>query len=309
MNRLFVVLLSLSLAWPVQAKSPVRLPSPFRPLATLQFRVPEKAQWTIKVDAWIGKTHLETQTAAWVYSPGPSYKAKLYAVGPYFAGVSPSMVGRFDQVLAAEPNAVVFNGGYWYGDPYVSAGLLMVAGYAVRQFDFANTNGLYAQSAVLCIGTNGHIRPIWTGHFDGGRAFVAKECQSALQTGPFVVEPGGKNGISRLSTAVVRTILGFDAAGVPTLVVFQQPVDLMVAAEFLRAPVAADNGAPLRSGAVTIRNGATPSGLLSSSGLGLDSAVNLNGDAGAVAFNGPNRPVIGYSSIALPSAFSLQAVP
>lgn len=257
-------------------------------------------QWLIKVDATIAGTHLSYRTAAWVYSPGPDYRLKLYAVGPYFTGPIANHATDLAQIIAEEPRAAVFNGGYWDNYPFIPAGLFVQNGQTQHGFDFAKTpGGDFGQSAVVCLSKDGQFTLRQTRDYASSIAQIKQDCFSSLQAGPFVVEKG-ESGIRQLHERdfSIRTILGTTSAHIPTLIIFQQPVHLLVAAEFLRT-----KGNTTRN--VVIGNKSGGSGLQSSGGLGLLDAVNLNGAAGVVCFFEGHR-VAGYSTLALPSAFSLQ---
>ena len=259
--------------------------------------------WTVAVDAHIAGAALHYNAKAWVYSPGKQYSATIYAIGPYRSSQSTlPIVASFHDVLAREPQAAVFNGGYSDDGFYVPSGLLLVQGRVAHPMSFEKPNGQdYGLSAIVCIDPAGRLLPLHTAAFDNRTSSIKTQCSSAFQAGPFIVENGQsairQTEIAKKRPPAFRTILGFDAQGVPYLIVFTQKVHLLVAAEFLL-------GRPGKPGTASIRNAKTPSGLASNTGLGLRTAINLNGDTSSV-FYFRGRHFIGDASAAMPSAVAL----
>ena len=272
--------------------------------ATAPAAADEPVSWTIAVDISVGPARAAYTAKAWVYSPGPNYRATLYAVGPYAvaAGLG-TAVARFDEIIARDPAAAVFNGGFWDDGPFMPAGLLLIGGRATHPFSFQKTDGHdYDLSAVVCLDGKGRLAPLQTQDFVSPTAQIKSQCSSALQAGPIVVQNGANairpSEISDNKAPALRTILGFDSSGTPYVVIFQTPVHLFVAAAFLQAPTAS-------IGSARIANARSPGMLQVTSGLGLRNAVNLNGDTSATCYYKGQR-IVGNSAQAMPSAFSLQ---
>ncbi len=260
----------------------------------------EPPHWTISVDAWIDKTHLRYETVAWVYKPGPSYRMTLYGIGQLSQSTALHIVDRFDVILGRERSSTVFNAGYWGSDPFDPAGLLLVDGVTYHKFSFARNpkSGDYKLSAVVCLDKHGQVRLLNTDGFDSPTESIKDSCFSAVQTGPILLHRGDNKirptEVTRGQEKFVLTVLGLDAHNAPYVVVFQSPVNLYVAAEFLR-------GVSSRSGHVTITGNGT---IHASGGPGLLEAVDLGGGDGAACY-AAGRRVIGNSLVAMPSAFTL----
>jgi len=262
------------------------------------------AQWTIAADVGAGKTHVAYTSQAWVYSASQRYSATLYAIGPYhISDQTLPVVRQFADIKDRSAPTVVFNGGFSSDAVYNPAGLLLVAGRVANPFSFEKTaKGDYRLSAILCQSQAGRLKLLKTADFATKNSDIATVCWSALQAGPMIVQDG-RNVINPTELALrpyVRTVLGFDKHGRPRLVIFEKPINLYIAAEFLRA-------APGKSGqadqASVTGNGAA---LGSSSGLGLQDAINLNGDDASICeYRG--TLIFGNPKHAIPSAIAIRS--
>ncbi|HEY2708922.1 MAG TPA: phosphodiester glycosidase family protein [Caulobacteraceae bacterium] len=253
--------------------------------------------YTIRVSA----PGVQYITRAWVYPVGQVYKASIYAIGVSLGskGRSVATAPTFSDVVSREPKSLVINGGFYENDPSTPAGLLLVAGYIVHSYSLEKSaDGTFKLSQIICQNGAQRLSIIPTQEIANNPASILSRCQSAVQTGPGIVA-AGKNGIrptelfSRAGAA--RTILAFDRAGGAYVVVFTLPVHLYVAAEFIR-------GAPNGSSQVTVVGNSTA--VTASGGLGLDAAVNLDGDVDSTCYLAGQR-VAGDRRQLLPSAIAI----
>ncbi len=265
-------------------------------------------EWTIDVNVRgnDGIQHSYT-TKAWVYSASQWYSGTIYAIGPYrVPDRSLPVVKQFDDIKSRQHPTVVFSGGFSKDVNYSPDGLLLVAGRVANPFLFEkNSKGDFELSAVVCQSLPGQLSLKKTQDYVTAGSKILNACWSAFQSGPMVVEDGHNviNSAELQKPSYVRTILGFDKKNRPRVVIFEKPVHLFIAAEFLRGEPAA---APV--GQATVSGDPRDPNFASKSGLGLREAVNLNGDAFAICeYWGKPKFRFGNSANLIPSAIAIRS--
>ncbi len=243
-----------------------------------------------------------------VLQPAQTYRATIYAIGPYTAPSPNFPVAKsFADLARHNQNALVFNGGPSRGGPYQPAGLLLIRTLFGNSFSFekklaSNKTEVYALSAVLCQSNVGKLSILKTESYTRNPERVAQDCSSALQTGPILLE-GGRNVITPEEITIkdpgLRTIMAFDRHGIPSVVMFEKPTSLRVAAEFLRSYKSFCTGTARVE--VDTKNGS----ISSTCGLGLWGAVNLDGGVNSILeYPGHHRP-INNDRVSIPTAIVL----
>jgi hypothetical protein len=231
-------------------------------------------------------------------APTPSARPSVYPEG-------------IVSLVSAHPHDAIINGGFSAADPGTPAGLLLVDGSVISPLSFQRSikGEHYQLSAVLCFDRQGKLSLTSTEQVASATASVTKNCTSALQAGPIVVNQGG-NVIapSEMRTSPSRrTIIGWDSSGNLTVALFESPVNLYAAAEFMRAP--RGNGQhfvvqPATSRGISQGNTIPVSG--SGDGLGLVQAINLDGDQDSIAVLG-GKVLTGDVYRKIPSAIVIKA--
>jgi len=296
-------------------------------LLPLQALAQNPEQWQIQVHVPAGSY----KATAYVFRfPADRYKASIFAIGRYKVPDVNLPVGpSFADVVRRNPRALVINGGFvdplapvQSGDS-VPLGLLLVHGFAMHPFSFElrPDKKFFVASTILCEAQNGSLSLIDIGRYaaalPGARAGktppnparVISDCQSALQTGPRILDTGSNTitsqDLSREPAA--RTVLALDRDKRLCVVMFTSPIHLRVVAAFLRgAPAPARNLSQIHDASVSVADLNPATQPRTVSGLGMYNAVNLNGAVYSVAV-APGAPKIGDPGRAQPSAVVIAA--
>ncbi len=252
-------------------------------------------EWTLRVQPPDKPTY---SVRVWDYEAPARYKATLFAIGPYpVTDRSLPVVERFADLAPRAGQGLVVNGGFSDGYGFPPSGLLTIQQRTLRTLAFATRGKTFALDGIVCQSRGGTLSFLKAKDFL--RRSVNVLCESALQTGPRLVSNGDNivDPAEMAGTRYRRTILGFALDGTLHVVAFLDPVDLYVAAEFLRTA---------RRGTTAVADISGSGGRFGSSfGLGLRHAINLDGDTRAtIVWRG--QYIAGKPDTPLPSAFVIR---
>ena len=236
---------------------------------------------------------------AWVLRFRSDYLAEMFALGNRIGATSALKSARnLSELVRANRGSLVFNGGFSEDYSTQAAGLLIVSRRVLNPISLKRaSNGEYALSGILCQSSTNKLTVLRTADFAERAQSILSLCRSSLQAGPLVVE-NGLNGVGFGELASrepqLRTIVGVDGDGRTLLIVFTTPVHLHAAGAFLSA-------AKGSAGATTVVLRDTGGSLAASHGLGVVSALNLDGSTNScVIFAG--LVIAGTASRSMPSA-------
>ena len=263
-------------------------------------------------------------TTARVYRFRSRYRASIFGVGN--TGLSSSS-GHFASsvgyIAQSEPNSVIINGGFSGDNLFTADGLLIVDGYIISPISLRqrqpsdmekkdDIRSKYHLNSVICQDHEGILTAWYTKNFDKSAKSILQRCTSAFQTRPMLADDRD-NLISsdELTTgkAAVRTILAWgiesetDDAGALYVIVFQQPIHLFSATEFIISPYGGRFNAELQCGAKMRKSHSGH--CKSKGGLGLGDAVNLAGGGNAFLYD-HGKLILGNTTFPATSAISLR---
>jgi uncharacterized protein YigE (DUF2233 family) len=251
---------------------------------------PQVQFYQVAVNVRSGGASHRYGTSALVVAFPPGSQAQIAYIGGK-RGIAGTYHGM-PALVAANPRALVMNGGYYTNDPSSPAGLLLVNGRIISPFGFS-------QSATLCVDHSGRLKIHRTAAIRANAKSIAKMCFGGLQSYPIVVN-NGLNDIRSLEMgrpSYRRTLIGLRRDGSVVAVFFRSPVHLYVAAEFARARQVGTRKVQI--------SGEAGRSINASGGLGLVDVVNLSGDTDSfAALNG--KVLAGDINRQLPSAIVIK---
>lgn len=243
-------------------------------------------------------------STAWVVELPAKSILTLFALGRQIASQESGLpiASSFAELVADPKNELVTNGGFsedYGGQP---AGLLLVASHIVHSFGKERTpRGSLRLSGLLCQSRTGALSILKTEDYSAAPRKILDRCFSAIQAGP-ILALEGRNGIepSELTSrrAETRTVVALSESGRVSFVIFTRPIHLHAAAAFITAKERSARSKEVSQAWVDGR-------LRANVGLGLKSALNLDGSSSSVvAFRGTT--IVGDPRRLLPSAIAVR---